>query len=61
MRAGKAIGVALAVLVAAAVATVGLTPAVSAAGQGGATWVQQTEKPQARSPRWKPSPSRRRR
>ena len=33
MRAGKAIGVALAVLVAAAVATVGLTPAVSAAGQ----------------------------
>ena len=33
MRAGKAIGMALAVLVAAAVATVGLTPAVSAAGQ----------------------------
>ena len=51
MRAGKAIGVALAVLVAAAVATVGLTSAVSAAGQGGATWVQQTEKPQAEKPK----------
>jgi S1-C subfamily serine protease len=34
MRAGKAIGLTLAVLVAAAVATVWLTPAVSAAGQG---------------------------
>ena len=36
MRAGKAIGLALGVLVAAAVATIWLTPAVSAAGQGGA-------------------------
>jgi serine protease Do len=42
---------ALAVMVAAAVATVGLTQAVSAASQGGATWVQQTEKPQAEKPK----------
>ena len=44
MRAGKAIGVALAVLVAAAVATVGLTPAVSAAGQEPGSQAQQVEK-----------------
>ncbi|MFO7691603.1 MAG: PDZ domain-containing protein [Vicinamibacterales bacterium] len=44
MRAGKAIGVALAVLVAAAAATVWLTPAVSAAGQ-------QVEKRPGQAPR----------
>jgi len=45
MRAGKAIGVALAVLVAGTVATVGLTPAVSAAGQEPGSQGQQAEKP----------------
>lgn len=45
MRAGKTIGVALALLVAAALATIWLTPAVSAAGQQAGSQAQQAEKP----------------
>jgi membrane-associated protease RseP (regulator of RpoE activity) len=45
MRAGKTIGVVLAVLVAAALATVWLTPAVSAAGRQAGSQTQQAGKP----------------
>jgi len=45
MRAGKTIGVALALLVAAALATIWLTPAVSAAGQQAGSQAQQAGKP----------------
>jgi predicted metalloprotease with PDZ domain len=45
MRAGKTIGAALTVLVAAALATLWQTPAVSAAGQEAGSQAQQAEKP----------------
>ncbi len=47
MRAGKTIAVALAVLVAAAVATVWLAPPIAAAGQQTATMTRQTDKQQS--------------